>query len=110
MGYASYALPDGREAGYGIEATCDQPGCDAEIDRGMGYLCGNMPDGHRSEMEPGCGKYFCEAHLYGRHECPNPECGKYSVDGNSCCELSEGHDDAHECDGVTFTETEEDEE
>ena|SRR6185437_851288 len=110
MGYASYTLPNGRAAGYGIEATCDHDGCEAEIDRGMGYLCGRNPDGWRSEMEPGCGKYFCGDHLYGNHDCPSPECGKYSADGALCCELIEGHDDAHACDGDTFVMTEEDEE
>ncbi len=60
MGYASYTLPDGREGGYAVDATCDLDGCEAEIDRGLGYLCGSVPGGHPF----GCGKYFCSAHLY----------------------------------------------
>jgi hypothetical protein len=60
MGYASYILPDGREAGYAVDATCDEAGCAAEIDRGLAYLCGNTPGGD----EYGCGDYFCGAHLH----------------------------------------------
>lgn len=29
MGYAYYLLPDGREAGYGVEAECDADDCKA---------------------------------------------------------------------------------
>lgn len=72
MGYARYLLPDGREAGYGVEAECDRPGCPRRIDRGLAYLCGQHPDGHRDPSEPGCGYYFCPDHL-GSHDCPNPD-------------------------------------
>lgn len=60
MGYAHYALPDGREAGYAVEDICNQDDCDTEIDRGLGHLCGQTPGGD----EFGCGKYFCDEHLY----------------------------------------------
>lgn len=60
MGYAHYVLPDGREAGYDVEDVCNWDGCDEEIDRGLGYLCGKTPGGD----EFGCGKYFCNEHLY----------------------------------------------
>lgn len=109
MGYGYYVLPDGREAGYGVEAECDRPGCTTKIDRGLGYLCGRNPDGHRDAEEPGCGKYFCEAHS-SSHDCTNPECGKFEGDGGGCCGLCAEHDpphrDAH--DGHTFTVTEDD--
>lgn len=72
MGYAYYLLPDGREAGYGVEAECDADDCTAVIDRGLGYLCGTAPDGHREPCEPGCGRYFCMDH-HGTHDCPNPD-------------------------------------
>lgn len=72
MGFAYYVLPDGREAGYGVEATCDAEGCETRIDRGLGYLCGDSPDGWRDESEPGCGRYFCGAHEFD-HDCPNPD-------------------------------------
>ena len=72
MGYGYYVLPDGREAGYGVEAECDAAGCPARIDRGLGYLCGNFPDGHRDDSESGCGRYFCPDHTYD-HDCPNPD-------------------------------------
>ena len=60
MGYGYYVLPDGREAGYGVEATCDKDGCEEKIDRGLGYLCGVGPGG----SETSCGGYFCDAHLF----------------------------------------------
>lgn len=65
MGYAYYLLPDGREAGYSVEAECDEPGCDAQIDRGLGYLCGTDPGG----SEGSCGDYFCGRHLFGGQRC-----------------------------------------
>lgn len=71
MGYGYYVLPDGREAGYGVEAECDAEGCTERIDRGLGYLCGDNPDGWRDPDDWGCGRYFCETHG-SRHDCPNP--------------------------------------
>jgi hypothetical protein len=44
-----------RDIGYGVPSTCDQPGCDEKIDRGLGYVCGGDPMGG----EHGCGLYFC---------------------------------------------------
>lgn len=49
----------GRPIGYVHPATCDHPGCDAKIDRGLSYACGGM----HGEDEVSCEKYFCEAHL-----------------------------------------------
>lgn len=60
MGWAYGTNRHGREIGYGVEATCDQDGCDEKIDRGLGYVCGDMHDGD----ENCCGGYFCAAHLY----------------------------------------------
>ena len=48
-----------RDIGYGVPATCDHPDCDAEIDRGLSYVCGGEPYGG----EHGCGLFFCPAHL-----------------------------------------------
>lgn len=59
MGWARGEAADGRAIGYGVEAICDFPGCDEEIDRGLGYCCGSM---HDSANDDGCGKYFCEKH------------------------------------------------
>jgi hypothetical protein len=49
-----------RDIGYGVPATCDHPGCDEEIHRGLSYVCGGEPYGG----ERGCGLYFCSKHLY----------------------------------------------
>jgi hypothetical protein len=59
MGYAYYDTPLGP-AGYSVEDTCHQVGCDVAIDRGLGFLCGNSPG--RSD-EVGCGEWFCGEHL-----------------------------------------------
>jgi hypothetical protein len=50
----------GRDIGYGVPATCDHPGCNAEIDRGLGYVCGGDVYGG----EHGCGLFFCGSHLF----------------------------------------------
>lgn len=62
----------GRPIGYYHEATCDHPGCEAVIDRGLSYACGGM---HGNECAGGCDevdwsadaevcdRYFCERHL-----------------------------------------------
>lgn len=110
MGYAHYTLPDGREAGYGVEAPCDKDGCEKDIDRGLGYLCGQDPEGWRSADDPGCGNYYCEPHKYD-HDCANQECGKHSADGTLYCERIDAHDGPHrDPQGDEFTKTEEDEE
>jgi hypothetical protein len=49
-----------RDIGYGVPATCDHPGCGAEINRGLSYVCGGDPYGG----EHGCGLYFCASHLW----------------------------------------------
>ncbi|MFH8751100.1 hypothetical protein ACH4GK_31835 [Streptomyces rimosus] len=67
MGYAYYEIyRDGEkiQAGYSVEAVCEEPGCEEQIDRGLAYLCGETPGGD----EGGCGGYFCGEHLYMAHE------------------------------------------
>ena len=39
MGYARYSTPLG-ESGYAVEDFCHRDGCEAVIDRGMTFLCG----------------------------------------------------------------------
>lgn len=69
MGWAFCGTDDmGREIGYGVPATCDHPGCDKEIDRGLAYCCGGMHGGQGYYDEDlqtwfGCGRYFCAEHL-----------------------------------------------
>ncbi|MGV9278022.1 hypothetical protein [Streptomyces griseosporeus] len=48
------------DVGYGVPTTCEQPGCEEEIDRGLAYLCGDVHGGD----ENSCGGYFCGQHLY----------------------------------------------
>lgn len=49
-----------RDIGYGVPATCDHPGCGAEIHRGLAHVCANEePYGG----DDGCGLYFCGKHL-----------------------------------------------
>ncbi len=47
-----------RDIGYGVPAYCDHPGCRAEIDRGLSFVCGGEPYGG----DAGCGLYFCGKH------------------------------------------------
>lgn len=54
----------GRDIGYGVPAYCDHPDCRAEIDRGLGYVCGDAPYGG----DKGCGLYFCGEHQVGSHQ------------------------------------------
>lgn len=49
-----------RDIGYGVPAYCDDPSCNAVIDRGLSYVCGGQPYGG----DDGCGLYFCDKHLY----------------------------------------------
>jgi hypothetical protein len=49
-----------RDIGYGVPATCDHPDCQAEIDRGIAYVCGSEIYGG----EHGCGLHFCDTHRY----------------------------------------------
>jgi hypothetical protein len=64
MGWSiGYDSKHNRDIGYGVPAYCDYPGCGAEIDRGLSYVCGGEPYGG----DRGCGLYFCPKHL---HETP----------------------------------------
>ena len=59
MGYAVYKV-GGRDAGYGVPAVCDHPGCNERIDRGLAYICGGEP----ASDSRGCNLYFCPQHLH----------------------------------------------
>ncbi len=48
-----------REIGHTVPATCDHPGCEEKIDRGLAYACGGQP----FEGEYYCDGYFCMKHL-----------------------------------------------
>ena len=50
-----------RDIGYGVPAFCDYPGCKAEIDRGLSYVCADVePYGGKR----GCGLFFCPEHQH----------------------------------------------
>ncbi|MFJ4925307.1 hypothetical protein [Streptomyces sp. NPDC088736] len=69
MGYAYYEIMrngEKIEAGYSVEAVCEEPGCKEQIDRGLAHLCGAQPGGD----EYGCGGYYCGKHLYLGVEAP----------------------------------------
>lgn len=72
-----------RDIGYGVPATCDHPGCGAEIDRGLSYVCGGEAYGG----DKGCGLYFCSKHLYVSvtHN-PDPQMCSQCCDGEEPCE------------------------
>lgn len=96
MGYGYYTLPDGREAGYTVDAVCDLPGCEEEIHRGLDYLCGENPSGRKDGGEWGCGLYFCPPHGdCDMHACANPICGLYSDNTDAYCGGVRGHDLPH---------------
>jgi len=50
-----------RDVGYGVPATCDYPGCERSIDRGLAFVCGGRPYGGAF----GCGLFFCSDHQFG---------------------------------------------
>jgi hypothetical protein len=76
MGNANYTIwRNGQaiEAGYDVATTCEEPGCKADIDRGLAYLCGQTPGGD----EHGCGGYYCGSHLFiGPSEETGDLCGR----------------------------------
>lgn len=58
MGWA-HGIRNGREVGYAVEAKCDWPECEADIDRGLSFMCGGP-----AFCDAGCEGYFCEEHLH----------------------------------------------
>ena len=60
-----------RDIGYGVPAYCDHPKCNAEIDRGLSYVCCEVqPYGG----ENGCGLFFCSDHKQSYTEKHGPMC------------------------------------
>lgn len=82
MGWANCGEDkNGRPIGYAHEATCDHPGCEEEIDRGLAYACGGMHGDN-----DGCEGYFCEEHR--SHYLPEKLTGS-SYGGSVCVECYE---------------------
>jgi len=57
--FAEEMTSKGREIGYAIPATCDEPRCAAEIDRGLAYARGGMHGQGGIRGDVGCEGYFC---------------------------------------------------
>lgn len=77
MGWANCGTDSiGRPIGYAHDGTCDHPGCDAPIHRGLSYKCGLM---HGSDVDH-CEGYFCPEHL----RTPYDEDGEPMTDGQRC--------------------------
>lgn len=80
-----------RDIGYGVPAYCDHPDCNAEIDRGLAYVCcKEEPQGG----DEGCGLYFCYEHRNWESKCER------------CALLPSPEDDDNENGGVDDEETE----
>lgn len=95
MGYASYPLPDGRQAGYAVKADCDHSDCHEQITRGLDCLCGDVPGGHEPGVA-GCGNYHCRHHQDpAAHDCQHPPCAQWDPEETMTCELLRDHDGAH---------------
>jgi hypothetical protein len=104
MGYAFGQNNNGREIGYGVEAICDQPGCEEEIDHGIAYCCGGVDGIQNAGMdgEPYCGGFFCGKHLYAGGVCEKclrkcPDCHGEGVDdeGEDCLRCDGGGELGH---------------
>lgn len=65
-----------RDVGYGVPATCDHPGCGAEINRGLSYICANSVPGGGD----GCGLFFCWDHLHADGKCERCAAGEEPFD------------------------------
>lgn len=68
MGWSLGTNNNGREVGYGVPAVCDFEGCEAEIDRGLSYACGENHDEGENEYGAYCEWYYCYDHL-NNHKC-----------------------------------------
>lgn len=59
MGYSiGFDSTWNRDIGYAVPAVCDYPECNAEINRGLSYVCGEEAFGG----DDGCGLFFCSKH------------------------------------------------
>lgn len=76
-----------RDIGYGVPAYCDHPQCFAQIDRGLGHVCGGEPYGG----EHGCGLYLCEHHLH--YTSRGPLCARCRNHRKSSYPAKEDHPD-----------------
>jgi len=97
MGWANCGVDsNGRPIGYAYEGTCDHPGCEKDITRGIDHACGTM----HGDNEDGCEMYFCHEHktwsaLHETHVCF--ECCKLDDDNlreHLVCEYKISKEDA----------------
>jgi hypothetical protein len=91
MGWGSGTNSEGEEVGYNVEAFCSEPGCGSKIDKGLAHCCGGMSAPTLGgDPAIGCGKYFCESHLWYR---PGP---RFCADDSHLCRSCIGSWDAIE--------------
>lgn len=78
MGYSLGEI-GGRRVGYSVSATCDHPGCNVVINRGLGWCCGSWPE----PTDHTCGGFFCPEHEH-THDCSADHTGvEVEGDGRS---------------------------
>lgn len=96
MGWANCGEDsEGRPIGYAHPATCDHPGCDAKIDRGLSYACGGM----HGTAEFDCEKYFCGKHMLIKEIHPDdmpPNVGADGITRNQVLQLCFSCADAYD--------------
>lgn len=99
MGWANCGKDSkGRPIGYSWPATCDHPGCDAKIDRGLSYACGGM-HGDSDTCPTTDNGVCCEGYFCGKHmmvACPDGEGGPCIPVCFACAPLNEGDDEEPE--------------
>jgi hypothetical protein len=104
VGYAFGHNNNGREIGYGVEATCDWPGCEEAIDRSIGNCCGGIDGIGNAGMdgEAYCGDFFCEKHmsfdvcLKCVRKCPDCKGEARDADGEPCARCDSFGEIGHE--------------
>jgi len=96
MGYAYYEV-NGKPCGYSVDAICEHEGCEAKIDRGLAYACGD---------EPGEGSYYCAGYFCGKHLSYRSVPDNEDRDGKSivqvCPECAKAWKTCEVCDGRGF--------
>jgi hypothetical protein len=84
MGWGHGRNNYGEEVGYLVPAICAKKGCGKQIDKGLAYCCGGLDSAAFGGNE-GCGRYFCEDHLYYVHGARHCLCEKCASEFPEVC-------------------------